>query len=245
MSWCYMPLLIRVAMKKENYIALLKEASNLYRKTYLRKHYLFDGKYFTLDSCEMDSFGIYNEARLVAKYADPTEDSVGLIYTEGSSFSFDDLHFRNGEYFTVKNECSIKNKEKAYQKRKKDFLSSFPKTDIAAHLTDDDIEAVLMADIAFKEYRCIGIELDALDAIFRRYGQLIKDVYLDMGCAQIGLQNSEIAPDSILTAYFGCDRVYMFCNDTDQSFPNSIMLLLYGPKSNKEYSIKKPIECEV
>lgn len=183
----------------------------------------------------MDSLEIYNEARLIAKYAKPTDDCVGLIFSKGCSFSFDDLYFKNDEYLRVRNESgnkapgngfSIRDKEKFYLKRKEDFLNSFPKPDVASGLTDDDIEAALMAEIKYNEYKCIGIEVDELDAIFRKYGQAIAESNSDMGVISIVLENEKINSCSILVDYFGCDEIYLFCNDGDQHFPSSIMVLM-------------------
>ena len=231
MSMCHMPLLIKASMTKENYLSLLKEASETYRKTYLRKHYLFDGKYFTLDTCDMDSFEIFDEAKLIAKYAEPTDKCVGLIFSGGCSYSFDDLYFCDGNYHTVKRASDrepydFTEVRNAYLLGKKEYLSSFPAPDASGNTIDADVEALLAADIKFTEYRCIGIEPDELDAIFRKHGQIIGDIDRDMGCVSVSLQDEEIDPETILANHFHSDKAYMFCRDGDQDFPNSFMILL-------------------
>lgn len=228
MSMVMMPLLIKAPMKKENYIALLEEASKSYSKIYLRKNYLFDGSYFTLDTCDMDTFEIFDEAALIAKYAEPTDYCVGLIYAKGISHSFDDLYFENGKYRTVSN---AKGKRR-YLHRKAQFLNEFPGSSNETRLTEAEIEAVLGAVIVFNTFNCIGIEPDALDAIFRKSGHAMDSIHMDMGCVDISLEDKNEDPDAILANYFECDRVSLFCSDGDQSFPNSVMILLQNAETN-------------
>lgn len=129
MSMCNMPLLIKVEMTKENFEKLLEEAKTRYQPKYLETHYIYDGKYFSLDLNEWDDFEIYKEADMIAKHAEPTEKQVGLIFTQGCSYTMGDLYFTEG-MINVRNDAyktmSDWEKYKAdYWARKEEFLNSF------------------------------------------------------------------------------------------------------------------------
>lgn len=230
MSMCIMPLLIKTLMTKQNYLLLLSEASKIYCKSYLRKHYLFDGKYFTLDTCDMDSYDIYSEAKLIAKYAERTDDCVGLIHAGCGSYLYYDLYFQDRNPRTLKKNLnpdtySVSSAKDDYLQRRQEFLSGFPTTDIY-RITDAEIEALLKVDIQYKGYTCIGIEQDELIAIFEQNGHLDPRIYTDMGCVSIQMQDKAIDPIAVLSDFFQCAKVNIFCRDGDQTFPNTFMILL-------------------
>lgn len=230
MSMCMTPLLIKSLMTKENYMSLLSEARKIYCKSYLKEHFLFDGKYFTLDTCDTDSFDIYHEAKLIAKYAEPTDSCVGLIYAGRGSYLYSDLYFRDGKPLINERECALDTYTVArakddYLQRRQEFLSSFPILKTSSTI-DAEIEALLRVDIQYKGYTCIGIEHDELIAIFKKSIHLKPRIYMDMGCVSFQMQDETIDPIAVLSDYFQCDKVNIFCSDGDQVFPNTFMILL-------------------
>lgn len=130
MAACFMPILIKVEMTKENYRLLLKKAAEVYHESYLQEYYRFDGRYFTLDNCCTDDPDMFDEAGQIAKYAQPTEQCVGLIYAGfgAPSFAFQDLYFRDGKCILKEHPCDpSEDRRKCYAKRRLEFLRSFPK----------------------------------------------------------------------------------------------------------------------
>lgn len=77
----------------------------------------------------------------------------------------------------------------------------------------------------YNEFRCIGMEDPAFMAIYEEYGYTVTALDFDMGCVGIVLNDESVDPYKILENHFGC-KVTIFCADTDQEFPNSIMILL-------------------
>lgn len=136
MAWVDMPLLIKVEMTRENYDKLMEEAKESrnvlgeqFHPNYLKTHYLFDGEYFYLDSNEIDDCGIYQEAKMIMKYATPTDKQVGIIYTKGIAYTVGDLYFIEGK-FDIRNDAyddsnDWKAHEADYLKRKEEFLRTF------------------------------------------------------------------------------------------------------------------------
>lgn len=139
MAWVKMPLIIKVEMTKENYEKLMEEAKEKVYHTvfgdgtlnngYYKNAYKFDGKYFFLDSEEEDDFCIYQEAEMIAKYATTTESQVGLIFTDGISYTVGDLYFIEGKLDIRNDAYDNTNDWKAhivdYLKRKEEFLRTF------------------------------------------------------------------------------------------------------------------------
>lgn len=227
MSFCMMPLLIKVAMKKENYLELLADAGTRYDKFYLRKYYLFDGQYFSLDICRMDSFESYEEAARIAKYAEPTDRCVGLIYIRGSSYSFRDLYFQDGKCVTREPASKLSGSNRTrYMLRRGEILNAYPEQ--REQLDDPDIKEALTPEIQFQEYRCVGIELEALSGIFSELGYTLDRIDCDMGCVGVSFKEADEDPEELLAGYFGSKKAVLFCADGDQAFPNTIMILLHN-----------------
>lgn len=127
MAFVATPLVIKVEMTKENYKKLIEEAKMLFTDEYLEK-YLFDGKFFTLFSDELDDFSLYDEARMICKYSEPTDNQVGLIFPYDGSWSYaiGDLFFANGT-IEIYNSSDVENADmnyKHFKARKEKFLIS-------------------------------------------------------------------------------------------------------------------------
>lgn len=77
----------------------------------------------------------------------------------------------------------------------------------------------------YNEFKCIGMEEPAFRAIFEKYGYTVTDLDFDMGCVGIVLDDESVEPYELLKNHFDC-KITVFCADTDQEFPNAIMILL-------------------
>lgn len=225
MSMVQMPLLIKVKMTKENYAKLIAEAAKRYCRVYLKKNYLYDGTYFMLDVCDMDNYEIFAEAALVARFAEPTDEVVGLIYDGGCSFSVTELQFVDGGCFTEK-KLDKKNPGgyDLYHQKKDAFLSRFPENEEG---TDSTTAAdVLPPRNDVKVYDCLGMSYDTLDGFFEQNGYHVEEIYQDGGRVFVILSNSEERPEEILAQHYNCDKVFLFCSADHQEFPDNIMMLM-------------------
>lgn len=240
MSMVQMPLLIKVKMTKENYAKLIAEAAKRYCRVYLKKNYLYDGTYFILDVCDMDNYEIFAEAALVARFAEPTDEVVGLIYDGGCSFSVTDLQFINGGCFTEK-KLDKKNPGgyDLYHQKKEAFLSRFPADETGK--TGTTAADVLPPRNDVKVYDCLGMSYDTLDGFFEQNGYHVEEIYQDGGRVFLILSNSEERPEEILAQHYNCDKVYLFCGADHQEFPDQIMMLMI----NKEETQSSPEELHI
>lgn len=129
MAMCNMPLLIKAKMTKENYEKLLTEVRTCYTPKYIDKYYIWENGYFKLNNDYMDNFDIYEEAERIAKYIEPTEEQVGLIFAKGYAYTMADLYFEKGKV-AMKNiteepqdmNWSFEDYKKDYLRRKRNFL---------------------------------------------------------------------------------------------------------------------------
>ena len=232
MSMVMMPLLIKVKMSKENYARLLAEASKRYFRMYLKKNYHYDGSYFLLDVCDMDNFEIFTEAALIAKYASPTSDSVGLIYDGGESFSVTELWFANGGCHTEK---PLSNNPSGgyplYQKKKEAFLNRFP----AASKQPDPTGKLLPLIDDSRTYTCIGLSLNALDSFFEKEGYHVEEIIEEYGRVTVCLLDSEEYPEDILARYYHCDKVTLLSVDASNLAAQCLMVLIYNEEQRSVF----------
>ncbi len=240
MAMVQMPLLIKAKMTKENYAKLIEEASKRYCRIYLKKNYHYDGIYFTLDVCDMDNFEIFTEAAMIAKFAEPTDEVVGLIYDGGCSFAVTELKFVNGGCFTEK-KLDRKNPGgyDLYHQKKVAFLSRFP--DDEAENTGITAADVLPPRNDVTVYDCLGMSYDALDSFFEQKGYHVEEIYKSHGRVYVIFQNSEEEPEKILALYYHCDKVHLFGDADEQDFPQNVMVLLI----KKEENISTPEELNI
>lgn len=129
MAWVTMPLIIKVEMTKENYEKILSELDGKMNPEYVKETYKHDGKYFTLCSEFDDDPLIYDEAKRIAKFAEPTKKQVGIIFPKIGhwAYSIGDLYFINGD-IEIRNENDFgdwEENKKNYNKKKELFLNSF------------------------------------------------------------------------------------------------------------------------
>lgn len=234
MSMVQMPLLIKVKMTKESYAALIAEAAKKYFRTYLKNHYLYDGTYFTLDICDMDNYEIFSEAAMIAKYAEPTNESVGLVYNGGCSFSVTELKFIDGCSFpaNVADKKDVGGYD-AYMKKKEAFLSRF-----SSEATEKLLECTEVMNIfppahqEVRSYKCLGMHYNTLDYFFEQQGYHVEEIFREDGRVSVILKNSCETPETIIARYYGCDKVILFAEAGTQNFPNYVMLLLIKDKDN-------------
>lgn len=220
-----MPLLIKVKMSKENYARLLTEASRRYFRVYLKKNYLYDGTYFMLDICDMDNYEIFTEASLIAKYASPTDKSVGLIYDGGESFSVTDLWFENGGCHTEKSlNCNSTGSYPLYQRKKEAFLSRFPTTPKPPEPTD---KLLPLIDDS-RTYACIGLSLNTLDSFFEKEGYHVEEITEEDGRVTVCLLDSEEYSEDILARYYHCDQVVLLSVDAQGLAAQCLMVLIHN-----------------
>lgn len=85
-----------------------------------------------------------------------------------------------------------------------------------------------------KEYKVIAMSEEELISILKENG--IDGICLeyDMGCVSISTIEDDNdfyeEAEQILCKHFNIDKLYMFCSDTDQQFPDDIMIMLdYDP----------------
>ena len=225
MAMVQMPLLIKVKMTKENYAALITEAAKKYFRVYLKRNYLYDGTYFMLDVCDMDNFEIFKEAAMIAKFAEPTDEVVGLIYDGGCSFSVTELRFVNGGCLTEK---ALDKKKHGgydlYHQKKEAFLNRFPADGTGT--TGTTAADVIPPKNDVKVYDCLGMSYDTLDCFFEQKGYHVEEIYRDGGRVFVIISNSEERPEEILAQHYNCDKVYLFCDADHQEFPDNIMMLM-------------------
>lgn len=79
-----------------------------------------------------------------------------------------------------------------------------------------------------KEYKVIAMSEEELISILNEYGIEVEEVEYDVGCVSIIVADENINDEAepILAKHFNVDKLYMFCSDTDQEFPDEIMILL-------------------
>lgn len=81
-----------------------------------------------------------------------------------------------------------------------------------------------------KEYKVIAMNEEELISILKQNG--IDGVHLeyDMGCVSIINDDGDYfctsETEQTLCKHFNVDKLYMFCSDTDQRFPDDIMVML-------------------
>lgn len=233
MSMVQMPLLIKVKMTKENYAALIAEAMMRYFRIYLKKHYLYDGTYFTLDVCDMDNYEIFSEAAMIARFAEPTNETVGLIYDGGCSFSVSELKFINGCCFPEKkSDKQTTGGYEAYMKKKEAFLNRFS-SEVMKKPPECAADMNAFPPVnEVREYKCLGMHYDTLDYFFEQRGYHVEEIFRERGCISVSLKNSEEKPEDILAHYYGCDKAILFAETDYQNFPDHVMLLLIKNKNN-------------
>lgn len=80
-----------------------------------------------------------------------------------------------------------------------------------------------------KEYKVIAMSEKELISILKRNGIDGISLEYDMGCISIINDdncNCTSEAEQILCKYFKVEKLYIFCSDTDQEFPDDIMILL-------------------
>lgn len=222
MAMCMMPLVIKVEMTYENYKSLLLEAVQRYKKSYLRKNYHFDGKYFTLNICDMDNYELFTEAKMIAKYASPTDECVGLIFSGGQSYATKELFFKNKQCIT-KNPVDSKCMESIFKKHKTKFLSRFPKRKFCYFSEIDDI---LTVKSEYNNHLCLSMTVDVLEAIYEEIGYTVKDIDNYDSKIYVTLNNSKLDASLIIAQYFGYQNAILFVNPQDVCTSDEIMILL-------------------
>ena len=80
-----------------------------------------------------------------------------------------------------------------------------------------------------KEYKVIAMSEEELISILDENGIEVEEVEYDMGTVCILDDDGENINDQtnlILAKHFNANKLYMFCSDTDQEFPDDIMIML-------------------
>lgn len=80
-----------------------------------------------------------------------------------------------------------------------------------------------------KEYKVIAMSEEELISFLKQNGIELESIIYDMGNVCIlddADENINDEVELILAKHFNVDKLYMFCSDTDQEFPNDIMILL-------------------
>lgn len=80
-----------------------------------------------------------------------------------------------------------------------------------------------------KEYKVIAMNEEELFSILKENGIEVYEIEYEMGNVCVLDDNSENINDEaevVLRKHFKADKLYMFCSDTDQTFPDEIMVML-------------------
>lgn len=231
MAMVMTPLLIKVKMTRENYINLIKEASTKFSKYYLKQNYLYDGTYFTLDTCEMDDYEIFRETDMIIKYADLTQQEVGLIYNRGCSYSVSKLIFLPKGTYDFGDEITNagrENNKKVYLQAKETFLSQFP---VAENINAEIFSEIFSPQV--EKYECLGISRYDLQTILEQEGYKVKRISCSYGCVYVMLSGTTETAENVLAKLYNADRVRLYCEDGEQQFPQEIIIILIKG-NNKE-----------
>lgn len=208
MSWCVMPLLIKVEMTKENYIALIKESLGKYKKTYLKNNYKYDGTYFTLETTDEDDDNIYEQSARITKYVNPERQRVGLIFSKGWAYTTKDLYFDNAKCELIESETPpavhYMQEESNYGKKRNMFLSTFPERE-DVKFSDNEIDELFKTEIEFQKQYCLKIQEEVVYEIVRTFGYDPTSLYTDDDVEDVFVtlqEGNDLCVKEILTQYF-------------------------------------------
>jgi len=229
MAMVQMPLVIKAKMTYENYRDMIREATEHYSRRFLREYFQYDGKYFSIDICLMDNYEVFNIAKMVARYASPTSNRVGLVFSGKRSYDTEELYFENKECKHI-NEEDAECDRRIFYKRKEQFLSAFEARDIPYYR---EIDELLTAKIEYNPYCCVGLSYDVLEAIYKAMGYTVEDIHNDEYFVYIELNDPRKNATDILAEYFGYKSCSVICNQDKGFSYDEVMVLLKEKEDEK------------